>query len=221
MYNKNGERPAEQSSGNLFAACAGAVLGGCVYWTGEGESTIDEQEMIRGILRGDRDAFRELVDTYRQPIFRIAFSVLRSEKDAEDVAQEVFIQIHKSLPDYRSQGFKTWISRIAMNKAIDFKRKQNRQREDLYDSEPALLKVVSGDEAPLSRILREEQSEEMRRRLEEMPQGHRDVIEAFYFQGKNYEQISAELDVTVKTVESKLYRARMWIRQHWQEEEWR
>lgn len=182
---------------------------------------IDEQEMIRGILRGDRDAFRELVDTYRQHVFRIAFSVLRSEKDAEDVAQEVFIQIHKSLPDYRSQGFKTWISRIATNKAIDFKRKQKRRHEDLYDSEPALLKIVSGDEAPLTRMIREEQSEEIRKRMADMPQGHRDVIEAFYFQGKNYEQISAEMDVTVKTVESKLYRARMWIRQHWQEEEWR
>ncbi|MDO3409658.1 sigma-70 family RNA polymerase sigma factor [Saccharibacillus sp. CPCC 101409] len=176
--------------------------------------------MIRRILRGDRDAFRELVDAYRQPVFRIAFSVLRSEKDAEDAAQEVFIQIHKSLPDYRSQGFKTWISRIALNKAIDFKRKQNRRREDLYDSEPALLQAPSGEEAPLTRILRQERAEEIKRRMMEMPGGHREVIEAFYFQGKNYEQISAELHVTVKTVESKLYRARMWIRQHWREEEW-
>lgn len=188
---------------------------------GKGGSKIDEQELIRRILRGERDAFRELVDTYRQHVFRIAFSVLRSEKDAEDAAQEVFIQLHKSLPDYRSQGFKTWISRIALNKAIDFKRKQNRRREDLYDSEPALLKVASGDEAPLARMLREEQSDEIKSRMAEMPKGHRDVIEAFYFQGKNYEEISAEMHVTVKTVESKLYRARMWIRQHWREEEWR
>ncbi|WP_235945723.1 RNA polymerase sigma factor [Saccharibacillus alkalitolerans] len=199
----------------------GSVAGTASISSGKGGSQIDEQELIRRILRGERDAFRELVDAYRQHVFRIAFSVLRSEKDAEDAAQEVFIQIHKSLPDYRSQGFKTWISRIAMNKAIDFKRKQNRRHEDLYDSEPALLKLASGDEAPLARILREERSEEIKRRMEDMPQGHRDVIEAFYFQGKNYEEISAEMHVTVKTVESKLYRARMWIRQHWREEEWR
>ena len=58
--------------------------------------------------------------------FTTVYGVLRNEKDAEDAAQEVFLKIYTSLPQYEKQGFKTWISRIAVNHAIDMKRRQVR-----------------------------------------------------------------------------------------------
>ena len=63
-------------------------------------------------------------------IFHTVYSVLRNEKDAEDAAQEVFLKIYTSLPQYEKQGFKTWITRIAVNHAIDIRRKQVRRQED-------------------------------------------------------------------------------------------
>jgi len=79
---------------------------------------------------------RLLIDKYSQHVYHVAYSVLRNDQDAQDAAQEAFIQIYKSLPDYRSEGFKTWISRIAFHKAIDAKRKLGRRSaEDLGGDE--------------------------------------------------------------------------------------
>ncbi|MNZ71984.1 ECF RNA polymerase sigma factor SigE [compost metagenome] len=147
--------------------------------------------------------------------------MLKDEKEAEDAAQETFLQVYKSLPDYRSQGFKTWMTRIALNKAIDLKRKRDRRREEQWDPVDVDKQVM--DESPeiVQEIMEEERSAELRKRIASLPPGHRIIVSSFYLQGKSYEEIASELQVTVKTVESKLYRARAWMREHWKEEELR
>ena len=62
-----------------------------------------------------------------------AMQIVRNEKDAEDVTQEVFVKIYYALPKYKKQGFKTWITRIAMNHSIDLTRKQQRKQESVVD----------------------------------------------------------------------------------------
>jgi RNA polymerase sigma factor (sigma-70 family) len=146
---------------------------------------------------------------------------LRDVKDAEDIAQETFIQIYKSLSQYRSQGFKSWITRIAMNKAIDLKRKKTRRGEDNFYPVVDMELLPSDDEDPLSLTIRQEKKELFKHKLQTIPDNHRVVLTAFYLEEKNYEQIADELQVKPKTVESKLYRAREWIRKKWKEEEWK
>ncbi|MBA9085299.1 RNA polymerase sigma factor (sigma-70 family) [Fontibacillus solani] len=147
--------------------------------------------------------------------------MLRDEKEAEDAAQETFLQVYKSLPDYRSQGFKTWMTRIALNKAIDLKRKKDRRREEQWDPIDVDLQVIDEKPEVVQGIIDIEQSEELRNKIAAMPPGHKIIVSSFYLKGKSYEEIASELNVTVKTVESKLYRARAWMREHWKEEEWR
>ncbi len=171
--------------------------------------------------QGDRAAFREFVNQYGTFVYRAAYSVLHDEKEAEDAAQETFLQVYKSLPTYRSQGVKTWLTRIAINKAIDFKRRRDRRREEQWDPADveAKLPVMDGD--LLKEMLNDERKDELHLKISQLPAGHRQVVTAFYLEGKSHEQIATELAQTVKTVESKLYRARSWIREHWKEEEWR
>nr|WP_082865697.1 RNA polymerase sigma factor [Paenibacillus crassostreae] len=177
--------------------------------------------MIADVLRGDSDAFRYIVDQYSKHIFHTTYSVLRDVKDAEDVAQETFIQIYKSLSQYRSQGFKSWITRIATNKAIDLKRKKTRRGEDNLYPVVDMELLPDGEEDPLSRTIRKEKKELFKQKLQTVPDNHRVVLTAFYLEEKNYEQIGQELQVKPKTVESKLYRAREWIRNKWKEEDWK
>jgi RNA polymerase sigma factor (sigma-70 family) len=73
----------------------------------------------------------------------------------------------------------------------------------------------------VSLLVHKERREELLEKIKQLPDNHRAIITAFYLEEKNYEQIAAELNVTVKTVESKLYRARHWIRKSWKEEEWK
>lgn len=199
---------------------AGVGIVRCVYCCGKEGRVIEEELLIEQICRGDEDAFRQFVDTYSQHIYKITYSVLRDVKAAEDAAQEAFLQMYKALPDYRYQGLKSWITRIALNKAIDAKRKRDRLREQAADYELVLSQTPSGEEDVLSGIIRRDRKDRVLDEINNLPDTHREIIAAFYLEHKNYEQIAAEKEISLKTVESRLYRARQFIRNHWKEDEW-
>ncbi|MGG4219885.1 RNA polymerase sigma factor [Paenibacillus jamilae] len=203
----------------FFEICRGRNFPG-VYSIGKGESVIDIERIIERIRSGDRQAFREIVELYSKHVFHVAYSVLHDSKEAEDAAQEAFVQVYKSLPQYRNEGFKTWLSRIALHKALDIKRKQDRRPAELIDVAQSLVQFPSPEEDVLARLIREEQTVELSQKIAQLPEQHRDIIQAYYMQGKTYDQIAQETQVALKTVESRLYRARLWIRNHWKEEEW-
>lgn len=184
-------------------------------------STIREEAWIARIVSGDADAFRELVDKYGNYLFQAVYGVLRSTKDAEDVTQEALLKIYASLPQYRYQGLKTWLTRIAVNKAIDFKRSQERKKEDLTDDWEGRTPLEPLQNSPVeAQIIRRERSTYVRERLDCLPENYRDVVVAFYIEEKSYQQIAEEQQVAIKTVESKLYRAKQYMRKVWKEEEW-
>jgi RNA polymerase sigma factor (sigma-70 family) len=202
----------------LNVAGAAGIKG--VYCCGKEGRVIEDEILIQNICNGDSHSFRQFVDKYSQHVYKVTYSVLRDVKEAEDAAQETFLQIYKSLPEYRNQGLKTWISRIALHKAIDAKRRRDRRREQSVDYDNVLSLTPAGDEDVLSGVVRRDREDRLRVEVENLPSVHRDVVIAFYLENKNYEQIAAESGVTLKTVESRLYRARQWIRTHWKEEEW-
>jgi RNA polymerase sigma factor (sigma-70 family) len=161
-----------------------------------------------------------LVERYRQYVYQVIFSVLRHAKDAEDVTQECFVKAYYALPQYKYQGFKTWLTRIAMNKAIDQSRKTARHTAHLDASpEPAEGEAAQESDEVEPQVLRKERSELVRRRIGEMPEGYRDVMTAYYLQDKTFKEIASELGMEPKSVEVKLYRAKQWFRKHWKEEE--
>ncbi|MCL6602335.1 MAG: RNA polymerase sigma factor [Paenibacillus sp.] len=181
---------------------------------------MEDESLIREICNGDDHSFQQFVERYSQHVYKVANSVLRDAKEAEDAAQESFLQIYKSLPEYRHQGLKTWITRIALHKAIDANRRRERLKEQSVDYDKVLSVTPSLDEDVLKGVIRRERKDRLWNEIQSLPSVHRDVVVAFYLDHKNYEQIAAEHGITPKTVESRLYRARHWIRTHWKEEEW-
>lgn len=174
------------------------------------------------MLTGNADAFRSIIDSYQAYLYRVIFSVLRHPKDAEDAAQEAFVKILFSLPKYQGQGFKTWITRIAVNTAIDHKRRLGSRRERLVTMDT----VADSDDVPLNEqasapesvednLLRKERSRLIARYLNDISNNYRRVVVAFYMEEKSHLQIANEHGLAVKTVESKLYRARHWMKKHW------
>ncbi|OBZ15691.1 RNA polymerase subunit sigma [Bacillus sp. FJAT-26390] len=162
------------------------------------------------------------MQAYGPYIYRTVFAVLHSPHDAEDVTQEVLLQIYRSLPSCRLDGLKTWITRIAVNRAIDFRRSKARRPEELIDSEEMSDKLQEdAASAPAAEQLAIEQEDrqQVRDRVEEMPDNYREVVTAYYMEDKSYEQIAAETGLELKSVESRLYRARSWMRRHWRKED--
>ena len=159
-----------------------------------------------------------LVEKYKNYVFRTVFAVLRNEKDAEDAAQEAFIKIYYALPRYESKGFKTWITRIAVNHAIDTKRKLRRLHETGIDT-IQYEQIASREGSVVNPLLRKEQRHIVRNRLKEFPKGYQDVIYDYYICEKSYKQIAIEKQLEIKTIETKLYRARAWMKKHWKEDD--
>ncbi|RLQ93761.1 RNA polymerase sigma factor [Falsibacillus albus] len=178
-----------------------------------------DQSLIEQVLKGNDHAFRIIIERYRQDLFRSIYAILRNQKDSEDALQEVFIKIYTSLPRYENQGFKTWITRIAVNHAIDMKRKQQRRRENLNED---IEQTISDDlqlESLEANILKKEKVLLLRRKLDDLPDNYRDVIYGFYIEEKTYQQLASEQHQQVKTIETKLYRARQWMKKHWKEDD--
>lgn len=193
--------------------------------SGKGEKNIHDQQAIEQVLAGDESAFRAIIASYESYVYRVVLSVLQHPADAEDAAQEAFVKLYFSLPRYEGKGFKTWLTRIAVNTAIDYKRKRTSRRESVIcpdvRTDNLVDELVCTSESVEDDLLRRERSQLIACCINEIPDNYRHVVLAFYMEEKSHLQIAAEYGIAVKTVESKLYRARTWMKQHWKEEDFR
>ncbi|WP_337102279.1 RNA polymerase sigma factor [Paenibacillus sp. YIM B09110] len=191
---------------------------------GKEESDIQDTDWIKAVQSGGPEHYRPFVQAYGSYIYKTVYAVLHSPHDAEDVTQEVLLQIYRSLPECRLDGLKTWITRIAVNRAIDYKRSRARKPEELYESEANLrteeqLHDDSNVPAAESIALEQEHLRHIRERVDELPGNYREVVTAYYMEDKSYEQIAVETGLERKSVESRLYRARSWMKKHWRRED--
>ena len=82
-----------------------------------------EEDIIRGLKEGDSRKFKELVDQYQVPVRNICAGIVKDRQEAEDLAQEVFVEVFKSIRNFRGESrLSTWIYRVAVNKSLNFKR---------------------------------------------------------------------------------------------------
>lgn len=189
----------------------------CKAFLGKGGREINDQLLIEKVVAGSDHAFRLMVEKYRNHLFRTIYSILKDQKEAEDATQEVFLKIYTSLPTYENQGFKTWITRIAVNYAIDVSRKQRRKKEDIM--EEIAIETSTLDNDVESEVIKRERQRLIQKRLHDVPSNYRDVLYGFYIAEKTYKEMAEEQQVQIKTIETKLYRARLWIKNHWKEED--
>ena len=164
---------------------------------------------------------------YGPYIYKTVYAVLHSPHDAEDVTQEVLLQIYRSLPDCRLDGLKTWITRVAINRAIDWRRSRARRPEQLANSSSAETGIQGEpiihwqQRAPAAeeQVIERSRKNQLQEQLQQLPDNYRDVVRAFYVEDKSYEEIATETGLEKKGVETRLYRARNWMRRHWRRED--
>jgi RNA polymerase sigma factor (sigma-70 family) len=169
-------------------------------------------------MQGNEHACRMLVQKYQSYLYKTAYSVLRNEKDAEDAVQEAMLKILTSLPKYNGSGFKTWITRITLNQAIDVKRKRDRRQE--YSAEEIERKPdIKGDTDVERQLLQKEKQRIVRERLNELPENYRHVVYGYYILGKSFQQLAEAENIKEKSAKVRLHRARLWMKKHWKEED--
>lgn len=184
--------------------------------------SLELQKLVWRSCKGDQEAFAAIVNLYKAYVFAVILNFVHERDEAENIAQEVFLQMYRSLPRYRSQNLKAWLGKIALNKALDFQRKMKKQsQEEFFTEEEELFKarnapIIPRDD-PEMIFLRKERQEQVEKVCLALPEVYRRTIEKYYLEEKSYQQIAAEDKITVKTVESRLYRAKKLFREKWEE----
>lgn len=180
-----------------------------------------DKELIEQTISGNNDAFEQIVDNYKGYIFAIILNFINDYNEAENIAQEVFLQIYISLPEYKFDNFKGWIGRIAANKSIDWKRKRKAKfNEQVMENAETVMdrEGLSDYKTPEDILIEKEKREKVHRVCNKIPNIYEDAIIKFYFEEKSYQEIAREEGTTVKTIASRLYRGRNLLREKWREE---
>jgi RNA polymerase sigma-70 factor, ECF subfamily len=177
----------------------------------------DEKELLELVKGGDRGAFRLLVESYQSSLFVCAFDIVKNRADAEDVVQESFVKAYLSLDKFRGlSSFYTWIYRITLNMAIDFRRKVARRGGDSYEFDETWGKQPEGslNGDPAHSILVKERLQELQSALSSLSDEHRMVITLREVEGMSYDEIASSLGVSVGTVMSRLHYGRKNLQQN-------
>lgn len=177
--------------------------------------TIDEARLIRRLQRRDEAAFALLVETYQRQVFALVFRMLGDRAEAEDLAQEVFVTVFKSIDRFRGEAkLSTWIYRIATNHCRNrfkyLRRRHHGRTKDIDDTQQSQIARPMTDPMPRPDEAAEGRQMEriVKRALSELEDDHREVIVLRDLQQRPYSEIAELLGVAEGTVKSRLFRAR-------------
>ncbi len=173
-----------------------------------------EQELVRAAAGGDTEAFERLVRTYENKIYHLALRMCGSADEAADIAQEAFLAAWRGLPSFRGEaGFATWLYRLTSNAAIDYLRRQKKQRGDMsLDDEELGLDAVDSGPSPQETAEGSELRSAVAAGFNQLSEGHRQVLVLREIQGLSYEEIASVLELDIGTVKSRISRARSSLR---------
>ncbi|NLL05246.1 MAG: RNA polymerase sigma factor [Clostridiaceae bacterium] len=176
-----------------------------------------DELLVKKAIKGDDDSFRRIVEKYQGLVYAICFNITGQRQEAENLAQETFIQVYRSLSRYKNKGFKSWIGKIATNKAIDWKRKRRLENEGKVVYLEDIEEITTESNLIHDELVKKENTKKLLELCNKLPEIYSTVLIKFYIQSKSYNEISKEDGISVKTVESRLYRAKHAIRRQWKE----
>lgn len=174
-----------------------------------------DMELVRAAAEGDSGAFELLVRRYAGQVYRIALRVCGNPADAEDVAQEVFLKLCRSLNRFQGESsFHTFLYRVTTNAALDFLRGRKRRETVPLEAEGngPLTVLPDPDAPPEEQLERRELQRAVRRGIAKLPAGQRTALALRELEGLSYAEIAAVLGLSEGTVKSRIARGRERLR---------
>jgi len=179
-------------------------------------NNLGEQDFITKLIEGNQTAFSQLLDDYQQKVFSTCISFIPNKEDAEDVAQEVFLTVFKSIKKFKGDSkLSTWIYKIATNKCLEFIRKKNTKKRF------AFMQSIMGNEIPFDKtnyftefnhpgiiLENKEKSATIFKAINTLPEMQRVIFTLAKIDGKSYEEIAEITGKSLSSVESVMFRAK-------------
>lgn len=172
-----------------------------------------DPELITLILQGDKDSFRILVERYQQLVFRTCMGFMHNREDAEDLTQDVFIQVYRSLSRFRGESaFSTWLYRIAVNASLNRLRGSPvKMIFEALDRSAISVPVINEDD-PEKILISREHAAWLRRAVNSLPKNQRTALILSQYEDLSQKEIAEIMMKSEGAVESLLFRAKRNLR---------
>ncbi len=180
---------------------------------------VHDEELILRLQRGDEWAFQLLVRRFRKKIFSIAFGITLDAEESQDIMQEVFLQVYRTIGNFRGDAsLATWLHRITVNRSLNWKRRWARRFKWLHvsadssDGQPA-AEPESDLPSPEIRLANVQTRRQIDNALKMLPDQARTVFVLRELEGLSYEEIADVVGIKLGTVRSRLFHARKRLRE--------
>jgi RNA polymerase sigma-70 factor (ECF subfamily) len=179
---------------------------------------LNELELIQQLRAGDEGAFKSLVANYQDLVYNTALGIVQNSEDAQDVAQEVFIQVFRSIDQFKGDArLSTWIYRITTTKALDHIRSRKRKKRfafitSLFGPNDELVHEPVDFQHPGVALDRKEQAALLFRMIDQLPENQKVAFTLHKTEELSYQEIADVMKLSVSAVESLLFRARQNLR---------
>jgi RNA polymerase sigma-70 factor (ECF subfamily) len=174
---------------------------------------MEEKDFVRRLHSGDKDAFGLLVKLHSNQVLNTCYRFLLNKEDAEDISQEVFIEVYQAIKSFRGDSkLSTWVYRIAVSRCLDEIKKRNRKKR--ITSFGKLLHIddlanwISGGSRPDKSLHEKENMEEVMTVLNTLPDNQRVAFVLSKIEGYSNAEIAEIMNTTTIAVESLVYRAK-------------
>lgn len=177
---------------------------------------MEENEFIENLKAKNPSAYAKLLDDFQQKVYATCISFVPNKEDAEDIAQEVFVEVFNSIHKFKgNSSLSTWIYRIATNKCLEFIRKRNAKKRFGF------MQSIKGSQIPIDKsnyftefnhpgvvLENKERSETLFNAINKLPEAQKIVFTLIKVDGKSYQEVSDITKKSISSVESLMFRAK-------------
>jgi RNA polymerase sigma-70 factor (ECF subfamily) len=175
---------------------------------------LNEWTLIEQLRQGDEAAFKSIVETWQDMVYNTALGIVQNAEDAEDISQEVFVQVYESIHTFKGEAkFSTWLYKITVTKTMDHLRRKKRKKrfafiQSIFGANDEIVHEPPDFHHPGVALDKKETAAELFKAIEQLPENQKIAFTLNKLEGLNYQQVSEIMNTTVPSIESLLHRAK-------------
>lgn len=179
---------------------------------------MNEFELIQGLRNGNEAAFKLLVDTYQDRVYNTVMGIVQNPEDAEDVTQEVFIQVYRSIHTFKGESkLSTWLYRIATTRSLDLLRSRKSKKrfgfiQRLFGEGNEPLLEIPDFNHPGVELDKKDNAAKLFRAISQLPENQKTAFVLHKLEDLSYQEVSEVMKTSVPAVESLMHRAKLNLR---------
>ena len=175
---------------------------------------MNELDLIERLKKGDDAAFKIIVDTWQDMVYNTSLGIVQNTEDAQDVAQEVFVQVYESVNQFKGDSkFSTWLYRIAVTKSLDHIRKKKRKKrfafvQSLFGVNEEEIRHEPDFHHPGISLENKEKAAVLFQAIDKLPDNQKTAFTLHKLEGVSYQEVAEIMETSVSSVESLMHRAK-------------